>query len=1269
MKKLKNLYKISLISIALVLLLVSSIASAVTVEGVSPTITETKITNSNGTAYDPAIYEDRIVWRMELRNGNNDIYMYDLSTQNVTQITTSGSASSPAIYGDRIVWVDNRNIWKYDIYMYDLSTQKETQITTNGSAEYPAIYGDKIVWEDHHNSYGNNDIDIYMYDISTKKETQITNSGSARYPAIYGDKIVWEDRNNENIYMYDLSTSKETQITTNERASSPTIYGDRIVYSSTRNGNTDVYMYDLSTKKETQITTNEPAFYPTIYGDRIVWFEYSNGWKNWNIYMYDLSTQKETQITNSGSAEYPAIYGDKIVWPEYRSGNWDIYMCTISNVEPDPGLPAASFSASPTSGSAPLKVLFNDSSKNAVSFNWDFGDGTYSTEKDPAHIYSTAGIYTVNLTVSNENGTNSKLATINVLPIITKTLINTSKSTQNPTIYGDKVVWEIVRSSSDGSFSDIYVYDLSTMKGNQITTSGSAGNPAIYGNRIVWRDWHNGYQYDPGNSDIYMYDLSTSKETQITTSGCVSSYTSPAIYGDKILWEEDRNRSSGDWASGIYMYDISTKKETQIPNSGFAAYSPTFYGDRIVWVGLRYGNMDIYMYDLSTSRETQITTNGQASDPAIYGDRIVWLESKNGKQDIYMYDLSTQKDTQITTSGSASSPAIYGDKIGWIDERNGNSDIYMYDLSISKETQITSSGSVQSFSIYSDKIVWKDSRNENIYICTISSREPDPGLPVASFSASPTTGNAPLKVQFNDRSENVVSLNWDFGDGTYSTEKDPIHTYSTAGIYTVNLTVSNENGIVSKLATINVLPTITETQITNSGSALNPTIYGDKIVWEDRNSDWNWNIYMYDISTKKETQITNSESYKRNPAIYGDRIVWEDYHNGRENWDIHMYDLTISKETQIPTSNELWESAENPAIYGDKIVWACWFEDFSDIYMYDLSTSKETHIAGGRARNHAIYGDNIVWTNFAVYDRGYDYDIYAYNISTNTQTRITTNESAFYPAIYEDRIVWVDWRNGVDNIYMYDLSTSKETQITNSESYKQNPAIYGNRIVWEDDRNGRENWDIHMYDLTTKKETQITTSGSAYNPAIYGDRIVWEESRNGYSDIYMCTISSGETEPKLPVANFSASPTSGNAPLKVLFNDSSENADSFNWDFGDGTYSTEKDPIHTYSTAGIYTVNLTVSNENGAASKLTTINVSTQSVLPVFPGCTNPPIDLKKDGLYEDINGNGIMDFDDVVSYYENMDWIEENVSIAFFDYNKNGLIDFDDVVKLYDML
>jgi len=286
-----------------------------------------------------------------------------------------------------------------------------------------------------------------------------------------------------------------------------------------------------------------------------------------------------------------------------------------------------------------------------------------------------------------------------------------------------------------------------------------------------------------------------------------------------------------------------------------------------------------------------------------------------------------------------------------------------------------------------------------------------------------------------------------------------------------------------------------------------------------------------------------------------------------------------------------------------------------------------------------------------------------------------------------------------------------------------------------------------------------------------------------------------------PVANFTSNVTLGIPPLSVQFTDLSENAVGWNWDFGDGGTSTDQNPVHTYITEGIYTVNLTASNAIGTDSKSAIITVSGENVaisfdpqivevragssqevqivmdevpdglsgfnitvsisdseiaeitavsfpdwgmlprnstvpsgsiwikaadlgsqvgpgdtnvllgtitltgkkegtsdlniprtminddtgslitplvntgtvrvivLPAFPGYTNLPTDLDQDGLFEDINGNGMLDFDDVVAYYDNMEWIEENVPLEFFDYNENGLIDFDDVVKLYDML
>ncbi|KKH45874.1 hypothetical protein EO93_05485 [Methanosarcina sp. 1.H.A.2.2] len=78
-------------------------------------------------------------------------------------------------------------------------------------------------------------------------------------------------------------------------------------------------------------------------------------------------------------------------------------------------LPVANFKANTTSGNAPLSVLFTDLSQDATSRTWDFGDGVTSTERNPTHSYSLAGTYTVNLKVSNQNGTDSKTAVITVL--------------------------------------------------------------------------------------------------------------------------------------------------------------------------------------------------------------------------------------------------------------------------------------------------------------------------------------------------------------------------------------------------------------------------------------------------------------------------------------------------------------------------------------------------------------------------------------------------------------------------------------------------------------------------------------------------------------------------------------------------------------------------------------------------------------------------------------------------------------------------------------
>ena len=62
--------------------------------------------------------------------------------------------------------------------------------------------------------------------------------------------------------------------------------------------------------------------------------------------------------------------------------------------------PVISIDAQPTSGERPLAVQFEVTSSGGVidSYSWDFGDGTYSNDPSPTHIYATAGSYDVKRT-------------------------------------------------------------------------------------------------------------------------------------------------------------------------------------------------------------------------------------------------------------------------------------------------------------------------------------------------------------------------------------------------------------------------------------------------------------------------------------------------------------------------------------------------------------------------------------------------------------------------------------------------------------------------------------------------------------------------------------------------------------------------------------------------------------------------------------------------------------------------------------------------------
>jgi PKD repeat protein len=95
----------------------------------------------------------------------------------------------------------------------------------------------------------------------------------------------------------------------------------------------------------------------------------------------------------------------------------------------------------------------------------------------------------------------------------------------------------------------------------------------------------------------------------------------------------------------------------------------------------------------------------------------------------------------------------------------------------------------------------------------------------ADFSASPTGGSAPLVVQFTNLSGGglIKAHYWEFGDGATSTAKDPVHTYSTDGSYSVTLTVTGPLGSAVKTETDYIVVEAAGPVVLTAGFAANPT--------------------------------------------------------------------------------------------------------------------------------------------------------------------------------------------------------------------------------------------------------------------------------------------------------------------------------------------------------------------------------------------------------------------------------------------------------------
>ena len=864
--------------------------------------------------------------------------------------------------------------------------------------------------------------------------------------------------------------------------------------------------------------------------------------------------------------------------------------------------PVANFSSNITSGYAPLSVQFKELSENATEWNWDFGDENTSSEQNPAHFYSLAGYYNVNLVVSNSNGTNSKLATITVL--------------EKPAIVFPPVAKFSVSAANGFVPFSVQFTDFSE-------------------NATKW-DWDFGDGTGSTEQNpTHIYSAVGTYPVNLTVSNTngTNSTSSTIIVLQPILPVSNfsNNVTSGYTPLSVQFTDLSNNS---------AGWNWEF-GDGVISTEQNpahtYSAAGIYAVNLTTinanGTDTKLTTIKVLEQPAAVFPVANFINNvTSGYAPLYVQfiDLSNNATEWNWNFGDG-------------DISTDQNPVHIYFAAGNYTVTLKVSNS--------------NGTNSKLETITVLEKPAIVFPPVAKFSVSAANGFVPFSAQFTDFSENATKWDWDFGDGNTSTAQNPVHTYSTAGDYEVRLTVTNAAGTVAeaKKSYINV-------RIASSVKLTSITLDGENSVGVTTNSGastTNTEDSLGQVGVRNETGVFLNQPYSGGSlgevsiplglGINNFTLVADGVFPGNENYGAVLFfdgaitlpqivvcnsnnkvgNFSVQLEgTNITSSangGSLLDKAPGTSVYtapdGTKIEMVS--------FVVDSKSGNTDEVSGENIGSNGI-PDTTAKLSLKVTLSSI---IPVAGFSTSTTTGNVPLEVAFTEA-----------STGFPNSWKWDFGDGTgSTEQNPSHTYSTAGAYTVNLTVSNTNGTNSTSSTITVLQPVFPVSNFISNITSGYTPLSvqltdlsnntagwnwdFGDGIISTEqspahtySTAGNYAVNLTAINANGTDSKLttikvleqpaavfPVANFSNNVTSGYAPLSVQFTDLSNNATEWNWDFGDGAISTEQNPVHIYFAAGNYTVTLKVSNKSGQDAKTSQIYVDKTSDNPVAVNSSNNP--------------------------------------------------------------
>jgi len=494
-----------------------------------------------------------------------------------------------------------------------------------------------------------------------------------------------------------------------------------------------------------------------IGGDDIVSYQ-------WDFGDYDFPDNNASGAIASHVFRRPGTYFARLEATDENGGQYDYYFQVFAE-----GIDVATPEIFAFQWDVdPLKVSFNSPTAshapNALPDHvfWDFGDSNSTLEFNPSHTYGSADTYTVDMAVHDIHGVR-QTATLDVTvgASVDKPIAHFDVDQYQPTVFNN--VNFDATGSSDPSLSDplSYIWDF----GDGTHYVGTDTEEHAYGDRgmqavslIVTNS--------RGISDIFENLLFPMDEGQ----PFANIIYSPKVGHPSLAVDFDGSQSGSNGPPIVkYTWQYEDGSGPQVVDG--ATFSHTFesFGNHFVqlFVEDAVGNV--------AANAVKVIVYDGTSVPGGNHSPVATFSATPDMGDAYQYHFDPSG-----SSDADSDELVYEWKVNGVMQPSNGPDLwYHFPYSNIFQVQLT---------VY-DQWGASDTYSQSIDISTVAAQQ-------IVFDYSPIKPVAGSSIQFGAQNtiipgSTIASYAWDFGDSSSGTGVSPTHTYSSAGTYTVGLTVTD----------------------------------------------------------------------------------------------------------------------------------------------------------------------------------------------------------------------------------------------------------------------------------------------------------------------------------------------------------------------------------------------------------------------------------------------------------------------------------------------